>query len=214
MGTESHTTPPDAAGGLKIPATHWDDLEERLPEDICRKSMAVLHPNGVYALRFLNREILVDTQNRQLWKDMPGAAPEKINDPLLTLILLVYLRDAAEIEPENVIAAPQELREGHFFTGVHALDVEGVVKRFGHDPEGFSRAAEAVGGTRESYADVSYRFSALPRIPIYYLLWEGDEEFPPNLTVCFDRTIERHLAADAIWGLVKQVSRELLRVAA
>ncbi|MBW1838075.1 MAG: DUF3786 domain-containing protein, partial [Deltaproteobacteria bacterium] len=56
----------------------------------------------------------------------------------------------------------------------------------------------------------AYKLSPLPKIPLYYLLWEGDEEFQPHLSILFDRSIESHLSADAIWGLVNLVSIRLL----
>jgi hypothetical protein len=59
-------------------------------------------------------------------------------------------------------------------------------------------------------ADVAYRFQAFPKIPIYYLLWEGDDEFPPRLTVLFDRSIDEHMAPDAVWGLFNLVTGRLL----
>jgi hypothetical protein len=49
-----------------------------------------------------------------------------------------------------------------------------------------------------------------PRVPLYYLLWEGDEEFPARMSVLFERSIEESLAADAIWALVTRVSSSLL----
>ena len=42
------------------------------------------------------------------------------------------------------------------------------------------------------------------------LVLEGDEEFPPRMSVLFERSIEETLAADAIWGLVNRVSTALL----
>ena len=59
-------------------------------------------------------------------------------------------------------------------------------------------------------ADAAYKFLSLPKIPVYYLLWEGDEEFGPDLKILFDRSIEKHLSADAIWGVVNLVSDALL----
>jgi hypothetical protein len=40
-------------------------------------------------------------------------------------------------------------------------------------------------------------------------LWVGDDEFQPRLSVLFDRTIDQHLAPDAVWGLVNLVSDRL-----
>lgn len=209
MSPAGYGTMPDGTENLKVPQLHWDTLAALDSDDVCRRSRAAKDPEYGYRLLFLNREVIVDTKNRSLWATENNGM-KKIDDPLLALIILVYLQNAVDIEPENIMAAAKELKEGHFFTGLHALDVDGVIAAFGHDLEGFAAAAEALGGTRETYGDMSYKLYPLPRIPLYYLLWEGDDDFSPNLTVCFDRSIERHFAADAIWGLVKRVSRALV----
>ena len=59
-------------------------------------------------------------------------------------------------------------------------------------------------------ADAAVCLKPFPKIPVYYILYAGDEEFPAKLSVLFDRSIERHLSADAIWGLVGLVSDALL----
>jgi hypothetical protein len=55
-------------------------------------------------------------------------------------------------------------------------------------------------------ADTAYCLLPFPRVPLYFLLWAGDEEFKPRLQVLFDRSIEEILAADAIWALVNRVA--------
>ena len=59
-------------------------------------------------------------------------------------------------------------------------------------------------------ADAAFRFLPFPKIPLYYLLWDGDDEFAADLNILFDRSIEQHFNADAIWGLVNLVSDMLL----
>jgi hypothetical protein len=60
-------------------------------------------------------------------------------------------------------------------------------------------------------ADAAVRLKPFPRLHLYYLLWEEDEEFPARMNVLFERSIENVLAADAIWALVNRVSAELLK---
>ena len=60
-------------------------------------------------------------------------------------------------------------------------------------------------------ADAAYKLQPYPRVSLYFLLWEGDEEFPAQVTVLFDRSIENVLAADAIWALVNRVVTALLQ---
>jgi hypothetical protein len=95
--------------------------------------------------------------------------------------------------------------------GFHALKTAPVLERFGADLQGFKRAAERLGGNSVEMADAAFRFSPLPKIPVYYLLWEADETFAPNLSILFDRSIEEHFPADAVWGVVNFISDCLLR---
>lgn len=55
-------------------------------------------------------------------------------------------------------------------------------------------------------ADAGFRLLPFPRVPLYLLLWLGDDEFKPRIQVLFDRPIESLLAADAIWALVNRVA--------
>jgi hypothetical protein len=109
------------------------------------------------------------------------------------------------------LASSQELRSAHFFQGPHELRVDGLLERFGRDLKGFREAAESLGGEDQSLGDAAFKIPAFPKVPLYYVLWEGDDEFEPRLSVLFDRSIEYHLPADAIWGLVAFVSEALLR---
>jgi hypothetical protein len=57
---------------------------------------------------------------------------------------------------------------------------------------------------------MAYRLLPFPRVPVYYLLWQGDDEFEPRVTVLLERSIENVLAADAIWALINRVTTALL----
>ncbi len=191
-----------------LPA-YWNQLAEIEPEAVCRRAMLPPFTSDGYRIPFLNKSILADIESKQLIAEFDGSRVA-LDDPLQELIILLYLINAEETPLAGEMVTVKELSEWHFFVGVHALDVRKVADRFGFDPDKFARAAEAIGGQRLDLADVSYRFQPLPRVPVTYLLWLGDDEFAPNVTVCFDRTIERHFAADGIWGLVKRLSRALV----
>jgi hypothetical protein len=125
-------------------------------------------------------------------------------------VVLVYLLSA---KPEGIcheIVSAKDLKDAHFFQGPHELRTDHLLKRYGTDAAGFRQAAESLGGKLMDMADAAYQLKPLPKIPLYYLLWEGDEEFAPRFSVLFDRSIEQHLSADAIWGLVNLVSGILM----
>jgi hypothetical protein len=161
-------------------------------------------------LSVLGREILVDREEASL-KSRKTGSWENVEDPLLELLILVYLLSAGPESLKNEMISVQELKTAHFFQGPHELRLGHLLTHYGSDPGGFKEAAESLGGEALNLADVSYSIPALPKVPLYYLLWEGDEEFEPRVSVLFDRSVEKHLSADAIWGLVNLVSEALVK---
>lgn len=194
---------------IKVPDEYWDELKKKDLSDLCRRSLAIHHPPDGLLIRYLSHDILVDIEHHCLWR-LNKEKREKIDYSLLELVILVYLLNVTPDLIVREMVSPGDLKNGHFFQGPHTLKARPVSERYGKDLEGFKKAAEKLGGEPLDLADAAYRLSPLPKIPLYYLLWEEDDEFQPHLSILFDRSIERHLSADAIWGLVNLVSNELL----
>lgn len=194
---------------IKVPPKHWEDLKKMDMNRVCEYSLAISHDSGGLRILFLNNDILVDIESRCLRRIYPDRS-EKIDNSLLELVVLVYLLNVTHDLISREMIGVSDLKDAHFFQGPHTLKTAPVLKRYGGDLTGFKNAAESLDGEFLDLADAAYKFSPLPKIPLYYLLWEGDDEFEPHLSVLFDRSIERHLSADAIWGLVNLVSNELL----
>jgi hypothetical protein len=195
---------------IHVPVRYWEELERKDMAALCDNALATAFSPEDIVLPILGREILVDRKNHSLRRKILGEW-EPVTYPLLELLVLVYLLNAGPQLLSRELVSAQELKTAHFFQGPHELNAAGVLERFGRDLKGFRRAAEFLGGEGQSLADAAFRIPAFPKVPLYYLLWEGDEEFEPRLSVLFDRSIESHLSADAIWGLVALVSEALLK---
>jgi uncharacterized protein DUF3786 len=198
-----------SGGAVEVPAEYWEMLEKGDIKKICRNSLANDHPSTGLLLPFMNEYLLVDRQGRRLCRQAHGRW-DSVDNSLLELVCLLYLLNAGPESPGDQLITEKELKCSHFFRPPHELKVEPVARRYGSDLEGFCRAAELAGGEAADMADEAYRFSVFPKVPVYYLIWEEDEEFEARVSVLFDRSIESHLAADAIWGLVNLVSGMLL----
>jgi hypothetical protein len=194
---------------VKVPAHYWDTLLEGEGATLQRNALAEPHPRGLI-VHFLNEGLLLDREDRCL-RYSKGNRWEAFSYPLLELISLVFLLHASPDSPDGTLVSAAELKTAHFFQGPHELKVGSLIKRYGRDINGFRESAASLGGKTQEMADAAYKLPALPKVPLYYLLWEGDEEFGPHLSILFDRTVEQHLPADGIWGLVNLVSDALLR---
>ncbi len=202
-----HKTP--SGDIVTVPEQYWEELKERDPEEVCANALAKNYPPFGFLLPFLNESFLIDKEDRHLLRQSHGRWVRSEN-LLLVLVCLSYLLKAGPQSLSQQMVSANELKTGHFFTGPHELKTQPILERYGNDLEGFRKAAERVGGEALDLADAAYRFEALPKVPLHYLFWEGDEEFEPRLSVLFDRSVEYHLAADIIWGLVTLVSDALL----
>ena len=195
---------------LAVPAEHWEMLKTKDIDPLCRRSLATPEPTGRLLLTVFNRSIRVDIENRFLQQRVEGRW-QPVAYPLLELVIQVYLLNATDATPSGEKISVHDLRDAHFFQGPHSLKIAPLLEAFGRNLPGFDAAARRLGGTKLELADAAFMFLPLPKIPVYYLLWEADAEFEANMTVLFDRSIERHLTADAIWGVVQLISDMLLR---
>jgi hypothetical protein len=195
---------------VNVDPVYWDDLLKRNIDTICNFTLFENDSSGQLRFHFLNEEIVVDLGERCL-KRMENHRWSQTDDPLLELVTVLYLTNVNGLYPiDKDIVGVKDLKEGHFFQGPHTLRTEPLIRRYGTDLKGFSQVAEHLEGQARDMADSAYRLLPFPRIPVYYLLWQGDEEFKPRVTVLLDRSVENVLAADAIWALINRVTTALL----
>jgi hypothetical protein len=194
---------------VRVPPEYWEALRQRDLANLCENSLARTCPPDGLLVQFLGEDLLVDMERRGV-RRLNASHWELVQESLLELLCLVYLLNAGSQPLSQQMIGPQELRDARFFHGPHELRVQPLLQRYGNDLDGFTRAAERIGGEVLELADAAYRIWAFPKVPLYYLFWKGDEEFEPRLSILFDRSIEDHLSADAIWGLVNLVSDILL----
>ena len=115
--------------------------------------------------------------------------------PLTTAILLLhYLSWSTGAALADSWISFKQLQSGSIYIDpFNKRAVLPFVKSFGARPHEFARAAELLGGQKADHGHMSYRLPALPRVPLLYILWKGDEEFPPSGTILFDRHANAYL---------------------
>jgi hypothetical protein len=191
----------------EIDPAYWEELATSDSNEVCRRSLASYDSKEeAYGIRLLNQGYRIHPFGRSIARDTDPSAQslryEKISFSE-ALVLVIYLLRAREIPLAGKQQTEKDLPGGEtFFRGPHELSREPILRRFGRDPEGFLRAGSSLGGERLDFGDAAFRFQALPRIPLDYILWVEDEEFPARVTVAFDATVAEHLPLDVIWALV------------
>lgn len=191
---------------LAVAETYWQAAAARDSVKLSNFTFFEVIEPGRYQFRFLNENVRIDLHGRTLLRRDQAGGWNDSSDPLLTLVTVLYLKNVQQVYPmgQDIVSA-KELKEGHFFTGPHVFRTDPLLNRFGQDLEGFQKVCLALGAKPVEMADAAFQLMPFPRLPLYFLLWTGDEEFKPRLQVLFDRAIESILPADAIWALVNRV---------
>ncbi len=197
---------------IAIEASWWDALADR---DIAQMANVTLTDvdtgSGLLRIGFLNRAVFVDVGNRCLMT-RSERGHEKLSMPLLELVVLDYLTRVDRLYTlGREMVGVDDLTEAHYFTGRNRLPTQSLLARYGDDPNGFLATGKRLGGQIEPMGQAAIRLNPFPRIPVYFLLWLGNGEFAPRLSILFDRSIEKALSSPGIWCLVTLCSYFLIR---
>ena len=196
---------------VKVPTHFWDELQSKDLNALCNWTLFRPASGRQLVFRFLNEEVLVDIAERCLKRDS-GRGWTPSPDALLELVTVIYLNNVKALVPlGRDLVGVKDLKEAHFFQGPHVLQTDPLLRRYEQDISGFEAAARFLAGRPVDMADAAYELFPFPRVPLYFLFWQGDAEFAPRISVLFDRSIEAVFAADAIWGLVNRVVTALLQ---
>ncbi len=196
---------------LKIPDEYWDKVAALEIPEICRAAEAKVDPQGGLVIPSFHEEIRVDTSGKRLFRRVNEQWVE-VDDGLWALVTLLYLMNVPSAQHgKHDLVGVNDLKEAHYFKGPHAIDLGPLLERYGYDAAGFREAARFLKGEPVQMADAGFRLRPFPRIPVYFLLYEGDDEFQPKLSVLFERSIEQVFSASGIWSLVKVSASKLLK---
>lgn len=189
----------------------WQGLRERDPKDVCASAWVEHDKGRGYRFFFLNQECLVDALERSiLFREKTAYRKGTFQE---SLVVLSYLAKAVPVVPSGRMIAQNELKGGTiFFQGPHALLTLPLIHRYQDAPRDFLAAGAALGGTVQYYGDAAFKLRPLPKVPVGYILYRGDEEFDAGIVITFDETIESHLALDVIWALVNVTSMRLIDI--
>ena len=186
----------------------WERLQNADHQMICSNAQVRYDSNlAAYVVPFFNVEFLC-SPDRQCIEPLTEDAFTTV-DFQFSLVLLHHLLEAQPGGLSGKWISEKEIPGGElFFRGLHGLPLEPLTKVFGHHPELFKKVAEKMAGLPMEMGDLAFQFRTFPRIPLILVLWEGDEEFEPEMLIRFDRSITSQLERlDAIWALANVFSR-------
>ena len=181
----------------------WEILSALDSKDAEARAGAVFDPdNSTYKLACLGQEIIVSLTDRDIaGTSAPGRfLIEKLGE-YSRLSILRYLINSKDLPLSGRLVKPSDLPGVDFFSkGSHVLPLDKIVRQFENDFDGFIETGMKLGGSQAEYGDVSLRLLPFPRLPVFIILWAGDDAFPSKTSLLFDSTCTSHTATDILWS--------------
>jgi hypothetical protein len=189
---------------------HWEDLRSRSPEQVLDRDGVRADPDGRgYEVAFLNALYLVDPVGERIVELSPD--PSRPLAEVFQILLIRYLVAENGGPISGVDVSEKDLSGGvTFFQGPHALHVEPLVEAYGQEPEAFTARGAELGAQPVAYGDKALRFFPFPQIPVTYVLWRADDEFPASVSVLFDKSITRWFQLDMIFTVVLVLTERII----
>jgi hypothetical protein len=188
----------------------FEDLAGQDPQAVCARTGCAYEPQeGCYTVTVWGETYWITPGEYRVIREGPEAARDH---GFLSLFTIHYLLEAKTPLLNQTWISEKEIPGGAtFFRGPHALPTDLITKRFGNYLEAFGRRCAGLHGTPLEMADAAYRFEIVPRVPVAVLYWRGDEEFPAEAKLLFDKSIGTYLAADVVFALAVGVCERLGR---
>ncbi|MGB6063774.1 MAG: DUF3786 domain-containing protein [Desulfomonilaceae bacterium] len=189
---------------------HWQDLRSRSREQILnRDGVRIAAAGKAYEVDFLNSVYLVDPVAERIVELSPN--PKRVLPEEFQILLIRYLvaGNGAPLDAKEV--SEKDFPGGvTFFQGPHALHVAPLTRLYGNDPEAFEIRAGELAAHPVQHGDKAMRFLPFAGIPVTYVLWKEDDEFPASVSVLFDKSIARWFELDMIFTLVLVLTERIV----
>jgi hypothetical protein len=166
-------------------------LRSQVPSPERLQSLGATMAADTIRLPALNRCLYIDLAQRQVRVDDTEPARSA------WAVLAVHYLCAEDLAPD-----PHEVSFSHFQDCRSYLSVfdRRITARFlatsGRTAQEFVRLGTQLGGTKVPGSGTGFRFNVLPRVPITFVRYEGDDEIPAGASVLYRADAERLLPAE------------------
>lgn len=176
------------------------------PAEVCtRASCAYAADSGYTEVAMLNQLYWVDPEQRDIQRCPEGGDPVPA-DFIEQLCILSYLLHAQNRPLAGKLVKAAQLEAGQFFfRGPHDLPLQPLEQAFGADPQRLVQSAQSLNARPCSFGDASVEIFLFARVPVTFIVWAGDEEFPARASILFDATASVQLPLDALGAAVNLV---------
>ncbi len=178
----------------EVPFAHYEQLFKAVnPQDVLDRLHRIRWENNEFYVNLLGREFIISHPDYAIRAVDGGNVP-----PLPTqTFLLRYLLESRDVAWTGEWKTFREMPWGETYIKPYTGRVlTRAAFTFGTRVAAFRAAAEKMGAEPVKHGDAGYRFDLIGGYQMQILVWEGDDEFPPNAQVLYSDNFAEGFAAE------------------
>ena len=173
----------------RVPYEHYTTLfQETDPVEIGRRSMVPYDEEGqFFTVRFLNCDYKITWPDFQIMHLEEGYGYYPLEDMHAAKILILrFLLEGSKVPAQGKFYTYRELPWGE----VYLRQFQGrclmrLAFGFGNKLDKFKKALDTLGAKPIADGDCGYELELMDGLFVRYMLWQGDDEFPPSAQILF-----------------------------
>lgn len=192
----------------EVPFAHYEALFKKLaPQEVTERLPDVSFDGQAFRVTLLGRDFQITYPDCEFIAGDGGALP-----PLPTrTFLLRYLLESKAVRFEGGWKTFREMPWGEMYIKPYTGRVlTRAAYSFGTRVAAFAAAAEKMGAVPLNHGDAGFQFDLIGPYRMQILVWEGDDEFPPNAQVLYSDNFaegfapeDRVVAGDILISTIK-----------
>ena len=177
----------------EVPFAHYEDLFRKLDAAEAAERTGAKWDGKEFYVTLLGRQFAISHPDYAIRAVDGGAVP-----PLSTqTFLLRYLLESKRVSWGGEWKTFREMPWGEMYiTPYTGRVLTRAAFTFGFRLGAFKAACEKMGAEAVKHGDAGYRFDLIGDYQMQILMWEGDDEFPPNAQVLYSDNFADGFAAE------------------
>jgi len=178
----------------EVPFAHYEELFKALePQSVLERLQDVKWDGSEFTVKLLGRDFAISHPAYAIRALDGGKLP-----PLPTqTFLLRYLLESRDVKWSGAWKTFREMPWGEMYIKPYTGRVlTRAAFTFGFKVGAFKAACEKMGATPVKHGDAGYQFDLIGGYKMQILVWEGDDEFPPNTQVLYSDNFAEGFAAE------------------
>ena len=161
-------------------------------------------------MNFLKEDYVLDFEYEKIYRKKDNFRPT-IDDSIIMLNYLTY--SSHNVGTRGKWVTLKEIPNGGvmFFPAFQNMTVKRIIDKFSNSIKDFEVVCSKLGGEAINFGDKAYKFHVLPKVNICVVMWEGDEDFLPNVSILFESSVQHLMHIETIIGAGMSVADKLVR---